>query len=68
MFYDFVFYIVYMFKLNIITLRLNKLLISGSYYYEVIEKGFYLFRFINKINYLFVILLNQMFRNKFFLK
>jgi len=67
-FYDFVFYIVYMFKLNIITLRLNKLLISGSYYYEVIEKGFYLFRFINKINYLFVILLNQMFRNKFFLK
>lgn len=60
-------YRVYMFYLNLITLRFKNIMVVGRYFYEVVDKGFYLFVFINKINSLFRVRINVIFRNQFFL-
>ena len=68
LFVDFVGYVIYMFNLNVITGRLNCLYLSGRYFYEALDKGVVLFSFIKRMNYLFKIIINFVFRNQFFLK
>jgi len=66
-FRNFLCYVVYMFKLNLITVRFNKLLKSGEYFYEKIDKGFFLFVFIKRINRLFFLEVKRIFWKNYFL-
>lgn len=64
----FVCYIVYMFNLKLLTIRFKNLLVSGRYYYDVVEKGVFLFRFIKNMDRMFKIGIKKVLRKKFFLK
>nr|UHA56326.1 NADH dehydrogenase subunit 5 [Humbertium sp. MNHN JL351] len=60
-------YFIYMFFLNILTVSLNRLYVVGNYLIQIIDNGFFLFYFINKMNNIFQINLSNIFLKSFFL-